>query len=141
MKQVIFLKVVGLIIFFKFHFLSFGSDQYDKIQDFRKDMNLLRARIDRNLDSMDTRIQSLKNNFGKPSSGKLNSSEFDMPEIREAKFILPETVPSSLPNSMLYTRGKSMVYPEPQPSKNMDESKQVQSLPLPVVRKFSGTVF
>ena len=87
-KHFLYFSMIGLSMSY-----CFSADQFSEIRQFRSEMNLLRERIGRNLDSMDSRMEKLKRTFEDPNWKKKQAQ----PQVQQTNFTPSKPRPSIPP--------------------------------------------
>lgn len=133
-KHFFYFSIIGLSMSY-----CFSADQFSEIRQFRSEMNLLKERIGRNLDSMDLRMEKLKRTFADPN--------WKTKEIRPS--VQPTNLTPTKPRLSLPPPNHNR--PTVLPTKNLEVIAQppVQSKKklitsnwaFPTIRRISGSVF
>ena len=117
----------------------FSADQFSEIRQFRSEMNLLRERIGRNLDSMDSRMEKLKRTFEDPNWKKKQAK----PPVQQTNFTPSKPRPSLPPptsnnRTIPPAMNREVITDTPVQSK---KKIVTSSWAFPIIRRISGSVF
>ena len=133
-KHFLYFSIIGLTMSY-----CFSADQFSEIRQFRSEMNLLRERIGRNLDSMDSRMEKLKRTFEDPNWKKKQAK----PPVQQTNFTPSKPRPSLPPptsnnRTIPPAMNREVITDTPVQSK---KKIVTSNWAFPIIRRISGSVF